>query len=296
MMDLKIGILLSYDYKYILNCLRPVYENAHSIVIAIDIDRKTWSGEDFVIPDRVFDDIASFDTSNKIQIYEDKFYLPDLSPMECETRERRLLAKRMGSGGWHIQIDTDEYFVDFLAFVSRLRKIERTAARRSVEVFAILATLFKQDEKGYYCVWPPRERFPVATNDPTYVKARKIDSKGLKKYYFTDLVIHQSWARPESEIEDKIGNWGHVNDFDVREYMEFWKSVCYANHRYIRDFHPIKGSNWERLIYIEGCVDDLIGTFVDLNVVSYSGVKYKILIKAVRMLSNYIERKYYKEF
>jgi hypothetical protein len=35
--------------------------------------------------------------------------------MECDTRERNMLAKYMGEGGWHVQIDADEYFADFLS-------------------------------------------------------------------------------------------------------------------------------------------------------------------------------------
>jgi hypothetical protein len=36
--------------------------------------------------------------------------------MENETRERMMIAQRMGEGGWHVQVDSDEYFLDFGTF------------------------------------------------------------------------------------------------------------------------------------------------------------------------------------
>ena len=40
-------------------------------------------------------------------------FIEGMQPMELETRQRNMMAEKMGSGGWHIQMDGDEYAYDF---------------------------------------------------------------------------------------------------------------------------------------------------------------------------------------
>ena len=66
----------------------------------LDIERKTWNGESFNI-ESVFLMEKEIDLQNNI--YEYKFYQPNLTTMQCEVRERKLLHK-MGIGNWIIQL------------------------------------------------------------------------------------------------------------------------------------------------------------------------------------------------
>ena len=54
------------------------------------------SGNNIEIPQSFFEEVKLFDSKNKIHFYEDSFYMKDLTPIECETRERNLLLKKMG--------------------------------------------------------------------------------------------------------------------------------------------------------------------------------------------------------
>jgi hypothetical protein len=143
MLDFKIGVLVTYDFELLKNSLPYYYEYADTISLAIDSERKTWSGGKFDIPASFFLCIKEFDTKNKISIYEDVFFIPGLSTIACDSRERTLLGKFMGNGGWHIQIDSDEYFLDFPKFLAQLRKIEkRTQAAVTVYMISIPTKLF----------------------------------------------------------------------------------------------------------------------------------------------------------
>ena len=42
--------------------------------------------------------------------------------LKNDTRERTMLSEKMGIGNWLIQIDSDEYFIDFEDFIKQLRK------------------------------------------------------------------------------------------------------------------------------------------------------------------------------
>lgn len=119
MQIIKIGFLISYDYQMLKTSLPLVYASADEIFLAIDYKRRTWSGNSFEISDDFFSWIEIFDKDKKIHIYEDDFYDPSLSVKDNDTRERNMLGIRMGSGGWHLQVDSDEYFVDFSMFVEK---------------------------------------------------------------------------------------------------------------------------------------------------------------------------------
>ena len=119
MKKIQVGFLVSYDYELLKNAIPQVYKESDTIFLAIDKDRKTWNGNSFEIKEDFFQWINVFDVDAKIEIYEDQFYCPELTAMQCEVRERKLLGEKMGIGNWLIQLDADEYFLDFKKFESK---------------------------------------------------------------------------------------------------------------------------------------------------------------------------------
>ena len=75
---IKVGILVSYDYKYLDRCIKCLYEHADQITLCIDKNRKTWTGEKYLLPANFFSRIDSLDVKNKIYIYEDNFYIQNM--------------------------------------------------------------------------------------------------------------------------------------------------------------------------------------------------------------------------
>lgn len=250
---IKVGFLVSYDYDFIKNSLPIVYPHADQITFAIDKDRKTWNGEEFDIPDTFFEWVKEYDKENKIRIYEDVFHIPTLSTMECDTRERNLLADYMGDGGWHLQIDSDEYFLDFKGFTDYLRTLD---IRKETQVFARWITMYKKNGNDIFLI-DTNEVFPVAANHPKYKLARL--SESTNDVYTDFHVVHQSWAREDEEIKLKIRNWGHNKDFDANAYFAFWRAINKQTYRYARSFHPLDPWLWPSLEYFETKnIDELV--------------------------------------
>ncbi|MFP9098289.1 hypothetical protein ACLI09_04485 [Flavobacterium sp. RHBU_24] len=245
-MKINVGILVSYDYELLKNAIPPIYEHADTITLAIDEGLRTWKGGTFTIDPSIFTWIETFDTQNKITIYRDDFYTPELSPLENETRERNMLAARMGEG-WTIQLDADEYFINFKGLVDFLKK-NRSFKGRPTQVSALWITLFKQVEDGILYIKNP-EPFPLATNNPDYKKGRNTRQYRVIVPF---LVLHQSWARTEEEIAKKLANWGHANDFNTNEYVAFWKGLNKDNYAAARNFHPMNPKWWTKLEFAEG--------------------------------------------
>jgi hypothetical protein len=256
---IKAGFLVSYDYELIKNSLPPVYEYADRIVLAVDKDGKTWSGNSFRIADSFWQWIEEFDTQHKIEIYKDSFYVEGLTSIQNDTRERNMLGKRMGEGGWHVQIDADEYFADFKHFVDFLHYLDKK--KKHVDcVYQEWLVLYKKVPTGYLFVKGNGGGTALATTRPEYVCCRIIDRP--VKIVYPQKIIHDSWARSEQALWTKLNNWGHNNDFNIEGYFHFWKAVNEKNYMFVRNFHPFGLDVWDELEYVEaGDIAALMSSF-----------------------------------
>jgi len=133
-----------------------------------------------------------------------------------------------------VQIDADEYCVNFPVFADFLRRNKALlrAGAEPVNLTATLITLFKQTEKGFFVIVPHDERSPMAFNRPKHEKVRHCAGEHVHTNY---MVVHQSWARSGEEILTKIQNWGHRDDFDVMQYFRFRDRLDENNYREYQD-------------------------------------------------------------
>jgi len=278
---IKVGYLISYDYDLIFPSLLQVYDHVSKIVIAIDKNRKTWTGNAFEIPQSFFDQLTAFDHKRKIVIYEDDFSIPELTPMQNETRERNMLSKKMGRG-WLMQLDVDEYIYEFDKVAKHLRKLNFLLIwpKMTPVIFrARLITLYRKLDDGFLFI-DNEERFPFVTNYPHYTIAR--DNGEIKSIFTGINVIHQSWAREEGEILQKIKNWGHSADFDVMKYFEFWKTLNSSNYLEHKNIHPIIPKVWNELHFLKSTdINDFINKYALANPQRILPLKFKKQVKLV---------------
>jgi hypothetical protein len=251
---IKVGILISYDYEFVKVLLPLIYNDIDEIYFAVDIDRLTWAGEKFEINEEFWNWIREFDSQSKIVIYQDQFYVSDLTPIQCDTRERTMLSKKMGECDWYIQIDSDEYFVDFKTFIQKLHTFE---ASGPTTVACKVATLFKEVNDGYLVVAESNEVLNFATNNPVYDAARNNDSGNVIELW-DDLVLHQSWARTPDDIYLKLHNWSHKDDFPVESFYKLWNAVDKDNAYALCNFHPLVGSTWRKLRFLKGSIQEIL--------------------------------------
>jgi hypothetical protein len=253
---IKVGYLISYDYEFVKISLPIVYEFVDEIFFAVDIDGKTWSGESFEINDNFWTWIREFDKDNKIKIYKDRFYVADLTPMECDTRERNLLGQQMGDADWYIQIDSDEYFVDFQAFANKLRAYE---PNKPTTIYCSVACLFKELGTGFLLIGESFETLSSATNHPVYDLARN-NTSGNEQVHWDDLMLHQSWARTPEDIQQKLSNWSHRDDFNTNSFYKLWNAIDEDNYNCLRNFHPLTSDTWPKLVFFPGTIKDILSS------------------------------------
>ena len=258
---ISVSYLVSYDYDLLLTSIKQLYDDVDKIVLAIDNESKTWSGNIFKIPDSFFEEVKLFDKKDKIQFYFDQFYLPDLTPTECESRERNMVLKKLGKG-WKIQLDVDEYIYDFKKIAKYLNKywyLNLFPKLTPICFHGKLITLFRELPDGYLYI-DNEEKFPFITNQTINTHTR--GNNKIKNHFSNIKVIHQSWARSEEQIHLKIKNWGHRDDFDTEKYFQFWKGLNSSNYKEFKDIHPIIPEVWNVLEFMpSNSIDDFIAKF-----------------------------------
>lgn len=261
MKKIHVGFLLSYDYEMLKNSIPRVYEYSDAIFIAIDIELRTWSGQNFTVSDEFFEWLKSFDIQNKITLYRDDFYDPNLTAIENDNRERHMLSLKMGIGNWLIQVDSDEYFLDFKKFVGYLRKHNSfldNPENNRVQIACYLINMYKYTDNGLLYV-NKVTRGLMATNYPDYKIARHTRQRVI---YTPNILWHESLSRDEKAIEFKLRNWGHNVDVNVEVFMNKWKSVNKRNYQSMTNFFYMNPKKWKKLEFVEGnSIDEISKNF-----------------------------------
>lgn len=244
---IQVGYLVSYDYELLKNALPTTYNDADTVFLAIDKNRKTWNGGSFEIDKSFFEWLENFDVDKKVVLYEDDFYVPTLTTMQCEIRERRMLSEKMGIGNWLIQIDCDEYFIDFKKFVTDLRKYDsylENPLKKTIQVAAFWIILYKYTPNGILYVDKPTKAI-FATNNPEYTVGRRVKGQVI---YTNNIVLHESLSRSEEELRFKFENWGHNKETN-KDFLNKWIAINENNYKEYKDLYYIEPKRWKKLDY-----------------------------------------------
>lgn len=261
LVKIKIGYLISYDYEYFFTSIKYVYDYVDEVFLSIDKDNLTWAGNKFDLPADFFERVKKLDWKNKISILKDSFYQSDLTPIQCDTRERELLNKKMGKG-WKIQLDSDEFMPDFVfvkKYLLRYWYLTLWPKMTPVMLQGRLINLIKITEKGIFYV-DNKEPFTFITNQNN-LKYARINNE-IRNFNIDAYCIHQSWARKASELNFKIKNWGHTGDFDIKSFLNLLESINEENYTSLKNFHPISPRAWPNLQYLKfSSVEEFISNF-----------------------------------
>jgi hypothetical protein len=250
---IKVGYCVAYDWYMLQDSIPLIYDHADVICLSLDVNRTSWSGNKFELERADLDKlIRSIDRDNKISVSEESFYLPELSPMQNEVRQRNRIAELMGKGGWHIQLDCDEYFLDFKGFTDFLKRMS-PGQRRKINVSCPWIILYKQMADGFLYVDPEEsdklEYMQIATYEPHYEHSRRNGNFNILTNF---QILHQSWARTDDEVQTKLRNWGHSQDLDPQRYFETWQQISKENFQRYHNLHPLVPTHWPSLAYVKG--------------------------------------------
>jgi len=243
---------MSYDYRLLLATIPRYLHFVDEVLLGVDSEGLTWSGERFDIPASFFAELRLIDENpSKIRLVSQPFYLASRSPMENEVIERNVLSKEARHDNWLVSFDADEVLLNPEEFFGFIQRVKRRA--RDVDVDVRLITVFK-DLGGAVLIVAAQEdgaleQCPVGTRKrDAFAVGRRT---GAESVLSPGLVLHYAWARSEEDLLLKLRNWGHSRDFDAQKYFEFWRGVTEENYRSLREFHPIWPRLWPRLVMVD---------------------------------------------
>ncbi len=238
---------MSYDYEKLKLSIPPVYNKADKIFIALDHEQRTWKGTHFDIDPAFFDWLKTFDTENKIEIYKDNFYVPELTTIQNDTRERYLLSQKMGIGNWLVQVDADEIFIDFDKYVKTLRSYDSFLdhpEKTPVQIAGFLINIYKYLDNGILYVNEPT-KVMLTTNYPNYKRARNTKERVI---YTNNILLHECLSRTEEDLKFKLDNWGHSHQIN-NEFLSKWKKADETNYRTLKNLFYLDPTIWKGLDY-----------------------------------------------
>jgi hypothetical protein len=282
---IKVGFCIAYDWYLLEYSLPLVYDASDEICLSIDVNRTSWSGLRYSFDEEGFRELVSrIDKGKKIRLLEENFYDKSLSPMQNEVRQRNRMAAFLGEGGWHIQLDCDEYFVDYKGFIKYLEQLPKARTSR-VNVCCAWIVLYKKTENGFLYVNPERKDnlyfIQVASRHPNYEHGRRNGDFNICAPFY---LVHQSWARSSSEILEKVENWGHSNEFDSKSYFDKWNIIDENNYAEVRNFHPTEPELFPSLCFEKGkTIPELLKNIKYKDLIFLS--PFELLIRNSRWIS-----------
>ncbi len=237
--------LLSYDYKYAFGAIKSYYEIADEIVLCSDIDKISWSRHKFDMDlDEIFDFISEIDVENKIKMFRDNFH-KNIPPMDNETLERNYARNLCSPDNWVIHIDADERITNQVGFKEFVLNADKNKS-----ISSVWEGVFKSLPEGDLVI-NANEVTVHGSYAPFPYSIARTPNGELSTQMSPFKLRHYSWGRTEDELWQKLTNWGHSNDFDLKKFFDFWKSLNASNYKDFHNFHPLDRVSWPSLSLVK---------------------------------------------
>ena len=247
--------LISYDADYLPASIRSYYEYVDEIVLGLDADRISWSGNSFTFDEgRLFSELSEIDRDNKITVVESNFHRSSV-PIENDTHERNYL-KEQCSHDWIFSFDADEvlvnaksFFQDFCPLVENYKDVELMFTWFLLYKQLEDGTLIIADETRNHVFKKDVQGFTAYKNSHTYTYCRWTNA--TKKILSPLAIAHYSFCRPEKELNVKINNFGHSVESKKDPFYDVQKQITLDNYESLYNFKTSNmGAQWPTLKYV----------------------------------------------
>ena len=241
--------LISYDAnRFLAQSIKRYYNYVDEIVLGLDKDRITWSGNDFSFDeDSLWGELSQIDGEGKVSIIEEDFHQSSIA-IENDNYERNFL-KEQCSHDWIFSFDADEVLVNakdfFLNFCPLVERYYNKA-----DLCMTWATPYKvvEDTEGnsHTLVIANTDDSPffgenqgfVTSKDSTFTYARWTDTSGAggNRLLSPLVALHWSLCRPDNELHEKINNIGHSDLVEQDPFYQIWTQVNWENYHELENF------------------------------------------------------------
>lgn len=241
--------LISYDAnRFLAKSIERYYDYVDEIVLGIDKDRMTWSGNSFNIDEStLWSELSTLDGDKKISIIEEDFHQSEVA-IENDNYERNFL-KGQCTNDWIFSFDADEWLVNAKEFFYEYCPIvERYYNKYDIcmtwatpykvvedaEGNSIILVIANQDGTPFF----GENQGMTTSSDSTFTYARWTDKSaaGHNRLASPLVALHWSLCRPDKELHEKIHNIGHSDLVEKDPFYQIWSKVDFDNYKELKDF------------------------------------------------------------
>jgi hypothetical protein len=251
--------LVSYDASYLPESIKRYYNYVDEIILGLDKNRKTWSGNSFSFNEsQLWSELNAIDGDSKISIIEEDFVKGEVA-IENDNYERNFL-KSNCSNDWIFSFDADEwlinpkeFFYDFCPLVERYytkADICMTWATPYKTIDDTTLVIANEDDTPFFV----ENQGIVTSDDSTFVYARWTNksSAGHNRLLSPLVALHWSLCRSKEDLHQKINNIGHSDLVEKDPFYNVWNQVTLDNYTDLRNFKTsgLGEAQWPKLVPI----------------------------------------------
>lgn len=235
--------LISYDANYLAKSIEKYYNYVDEIVLGLDKDRISWSGNKFSFDEELlWKELSSIDGDNKISIIEDNFHQSKIA-IENDNHERNIL-KSHCTNDWIVSIDADEmllnaksFFYDYCPLVEKYAKTKDVCFNWALPYKLIDETLLViANEDGTPFLSENQSFMTHKNNTFTYARWTDVSAAGANRLMSPAIMLHWSICRNKKDLQTKINNIGHSDLAKTDPFYNIWNSVTLDNYMNLRNF------------------------------------------------------------
>lgn len=251
--------LISYDAHFLPKSIESYYDYVDEIVLGLDQDRITWSGNPFSFDeDSLWESLSNIDKEGKISVVEENFHSSNVA-IENDNFERNVL-KNTCSHDWIFSFDADEVLLNAKDFFYRYCPlVERY--KQNYDICMVWATPYKiidditllianEDGTPFF----GENQGVVTSKDSTYTYARWTEksASGTNRLMSPLVALHWSLCREQEELYTKINNIGHSDIVENDPFYQIWQQTTLENYENMRNFKTsgLGSSQWPRLVAV----------------------------------------------
>ena len=235
--------LISYDADYLPKSIEKYYDYVDEIVLGLDKDRISWSGNKFSFNEsKLWSELGKIDGDNKISIIEDDFHKSSVA-IENDNYERNFL-KNNCTNEWIVSIDADEmllnakqFFYDFCPIVEPYVKTRDICFNWALPYKLIDDTLLVIVNEDNSPFLKENQAFMTHVNNTfTYARWTNISAQGANRIMSPAIMLHWSICRNKDDLHKKINNIGHSDLAKTDPFYSIWNQVTLDNYHTMRNF------------------------------------------------------------
>lgn len=100
------------DFEGLIRTIESCIDDVDEVILGVDKYQRSSNGAILHVPNGFFEKLAAIDPRKKVRIVEERYYIPDFTADQNDTRQRNYLSNLVKPGNWIVSLDAGEAISD----------------------------------------------------------------------------------------------------------------------------------------------------------------------------------------